>query len=44
LIAEVAVWEARRNAGGATVHWRFTTADARIKLHKLYPVIEPITT
>lgn len=44
LIAEVAAWEARRNASGATVHWRFTTADARIKLHKLYPVIEPITT
>ena len=44
LIAEVAAWESRRNASGATVHWRFTTADARIKLHKLYPVIEPITT
>jgi hypothetical protein len=24
----------------ATVHWRFTTEDARIKLHKLYPSIE----
>jgi len=44
LIAEVAAWETRRNASGATIHWRFTTADARIKLHKLYPVIEPITT
>jgi hypothetical protein len=44
LIAEIAAWEARRNASGATIHWRFTTADARIKLHKLYPSIEPITT
>ena len=24
---------------GVTVNWRFTTADARIKLHRLYPVI-----
>ncbi len=43
LIREVAAWEAERNALQATVHWRFTTADARIKLKHLYPVIEPIT-
>jgi hypothetical protein len=43
LTAEVAAWEARRNASGATIHWRFTAADARIKLHKLYPSVEPIT-
>jgi hypothetical protein len=43
LIREVAAWEAERNAMRATVHWRFTTADARIKLKHLYPVIEPIT-
>lgn len=42
LSAEVAAWEVRRNESGATVHWHFTTADARIKLHKLYPSIEPI--
>jgi hypothetical protein len=42
LIAEVAAWEAARNESGATVHWRFTTADARIKLKHLYPSIEPI--
>jgi DDE superfamily endonuclease len=42
LIAEVAAWEAERNGSGATVHWRFTTADARIKLKHLYPSIEPI--
>ncbi len=43
LIREVAAWEAERNAMQATVHWRFTTADARIKLKHLYPSIEPIT-
>jgi DDE superfamily endonuclease len=43
LIAEVAAWEAERNGSGATVNWRFTTADARIKLKHRYPTIEPIT-
>jgi len=42
LAEEVAAWEAERNARAATVHWRFTTADARIKLKHLYPVVEPI--
>ena len=42
LIREVAAWEAARNARQATVQWRFTTAEARIKLKHLYPVIEPI--
>jgi hypothetical protein len=37
---EVAVWEQRRNDSGATVDWRFTTEDARIKLKRLYPMIE----
>jgi transposase len=40
LIQETAAWEARRNTAGATVDWRFTTADARIKLKKLYPVLK----
>jgi hypothetical protein len=39
LIHETAAWEARRNTAAATVDWRFTTADARIKLKKLYPVV-----
>jgi hypothetical protein len=34
---EVAAWEAARNNRGAPVNWRFTTADARIKLARLYP-------
>jgi hypothetical protein len=34
---EVAAWEAARNAATRTIRWRFTTADARIKLRHLYP-------
>ena len=41
LALETAAWEARRNRAEATVEWRFTTADARIKLKKLYPVVNP---
>jgi hypothetical protein len=37
LAGEVALWQARRNRAGTGVNWRFTTADARIKLHRLYP-------
>lgn len=43
LTAEVAAWEAARNASGATVQWRMTTADARITLKHLYPILEPVT-
>ncbi len=39
--AAVAAWAAERNAAGMTVNWRFTTADARIKLKRLYPTVEP---
>ena len=39
LIKKVTAWEKARNSSEATVHWRFTTQDARIKLHKLYPSI-----
>ena len=38
LISEVAAWEAARNAAATGIDWRFTTADARIKLKRLYPV------
>jgi hypothetical protein len=37
---EVAAWEQRRNQGNHSVDWRFTTADARIKLKRLYPSIQ----
>jgi len=39
LADEVLAWETERNTRKSTVDWRFTTADARIKLKKLYPVI-----
>jgi hypothetical protein len=34
---EVAAWERERNERGVPVRWRFTTADARIELRRLYP-------
>ena len=37
LAAETTAWAEERNATGARVQWRFTTADARIKLRHLYP-------
>jgi len=37
LAEEVAAWERQRNTAEASVDWRFTTADARIKLKHLYP-------
>lgn len=39
LQAQVAAWYARRNAGQRGVDWQFTTADARVKLKRLYPTI-----
>lgn len=40
LINEVSAWENNRNKKGRKVKWQFTTTDARIKLKRLYPVIE----
>jgi hypothetical protein len=40
LEAAVGAWEAERNERGVEVKWRFTTADARIKLHRLYPSLQ----
>ena len=37
---EAAAWEVRRNAARVTVDWHFTTADARTKLKRLYPVLK----
>jgi hypothetical protein len=41
LAREVAAWQAKRNAASRAVDWRFTAADARIKLKRLYPSIQP---
>jgi hypothetical protein len=40
LINEVAAWENNRNKHHATAEWQFKTADARIKLKRLYPQFE----
>ncbi len=40
LIREVAAWQASRNKNQTKANWRFTTADARIKLKHLYPQFE----
>lgn len=40
LSSEVDAWWRTRNALATTVHWRFTTADARIKLRHLYPIFQ----
>jgi len=37
---EVAAWENDRNDRAVEIRWRFTTADARIKLHRLYPSLQ----
>ena len=39
LISEITAWMHDRNVKQTGVDWRFTTADARIKLKRLYPAI-----
>ena len=37
LSGEIAALEAERNQSSATIDWRFSTGDARIKMRHLYP-------
>jgi hypothetical protein len=37
--AELEAWQLDRNGKHKIVKWQFTTEDARIKLHGLYPVV-----
>ena len=37
---EVAAWEDERNGRGVVIRWQLTTADARIKLRRLYPTTQ----
>lgn len=39
LIREIGAWQKERNVKWVKMEWRFTTADARIKLIRLYPSI-----
>ena len=40
LVSAVDAWVSERNERAVGVNWRFTTADARIKLRRLYPTTE----
>jgi hypothetical protein len=40
LLQQLEPWEDERNVRAVGVKWQFTTADARIKLRRLYPAIE----
>ena len=40
LMRKAAAWNARRDKAGAKIVWQFSTADARIKLKRLYPVVK----
>ena len=40
LAASVTAWQRDRNRRHCRVDWRFTTADARIKLKRLYPSVQ----
>ena len=40
VVRRICAWQADRNAHQTGIDWRFTTADARIKLKKLYSIIE----
>jgi hypothetical protein len=40
LRTECLAWDQQRNERQKGVDWRFTTADARIKLKRLYPQIQ----
>lgn len=39
---EVKAWTEQRNDQNLTVDWHFTTPDARIKLKRLYPSLNPV--
>ncbi|WP_141727879.1 hypothetical protein [Thermogemmatispora onikobensis] len=41
LCRQVQSWQEHRNQRVGTVNWQFCTADARIKLKRLYPVQSP---
>jgi len=40
MIEQVTAWKDDRNSAKSSVNWRFTTAEARIKLKRLYPTID----
>ena len=39
---QITAYETERNAAGVTINWRFSTQDARSKLHRLYPCLSTL--
>lgn len=39
IVRQIEAWETDRNERQCRIHWAFTIAMARVKLHKLYPSI-----
>lgn len=37
LETELSAWASARNSHAKSVHWQFSSSDARVKLHHLYP-------
>ena len=44
LTQEAACWEQTRNAMQVKIDWQFTTTEARVKLKRLYPVLQELPT
>jgi len=40
MVQHATAWERRRNESKVKAKWQFTTADARVKLRKLYPIFD----
>jgi transposase len=40
LAKEIKAWQEQRNKEQITIHWQFTTKDARVKLRQLYPIVK----
>jgi hypothetical protein len=38
---KIAAWSQQRNQQKAKVEWRFAAQDARVKLQRLYPSVNP---
>ena len=39
LVDKIAAWQTSRNEAHVKANWRFTTNEARIRLHRLYPAV-----
>jgi hypothetical protein len=40
LVEKANFWKNKRNNSNAKINWRFNSPAARVKLRKLYPVLE----